>query len=210
MAMRIIDRLQGGEAGGPGGAGQAGRNLDEIKRRLHQAVLDRVDVGAVAALPREQVRNRLRELVESLVQKEGLNLAVSERDLMVTGILDEITGLGPLEAILADPAVSDILVNGPDIIYVERGGRLEQVDARFRDDAHLINTISRIVGRVGRRVDESSRSVRSAPPSRRPGHAPTPPPIASPGTGCSAVPTSPPASDRPWPGALGLRSWGRR
>ena len=159
MAMRIIDRLQGGEAGGPGGAGQAGRNLDEIKRRLHQAVLDRVDVGAVAALPREQVRNRLRELVESLVQKEGLNLAVSERDLMVTGILDEITGLGPLEAILADPAVSDILVNGPDIIYVERGGRLEQVDARFRDDAHLINTISRIVGRVGRRVDESSPMV---------------------------------------------------
>jgi pilus assembly protein CpaF len=154
MAMRIIDRLQGGEAGGA-----QGRNLDEIKRRLHQAVLDRVDVGAVAALPREQVRNRLRELVENLVQKEGLNLSPVERDAVVNGILDEITGLGPLEAILADDSISDILVNGPNVIYVERGGRLEQIDARFRDDAHLVNIISRIVGRVGRRVDESSPMV---------------------------------------------------
>lgn len=155
MAMRIIDRLQGGD-----GSGQAqGRNLDEIKRRLHQAVLDRVDVGAVAALPREQVRNRLRELVENLVQKEGMNLSSVERDVVVTGILDEITGLGPLEAILADNSISDILVNGPDTIYVERNGRLEQWEGRFRDDAHLVNTISRIVGRVGRRVDESSPMV---------------------------------------------------
>ncbi|MCK6570739.1 CpaF family protein [Myxococcota bacterium] len=155
MAMRIIDRLQGGD-----GTGQAqGRNLEDIKRRLHQAVLDRVDVAAVAALTRDQVRNRLRELVENLIQKDGMNLSPVERDVVVTGILDEITGLGPLEAILADDTVSDILVNGPDTIYVERGGRLQQIDARFRDDAHLVNTISRIVGRVGRRVDESSPMV---------------------------------------------------
>jgi len=153
MAMRIIDRLQGGE-GGP-----KGRDLDELKRKLHQMVLDRIDVGAVAALTREQVRTRLRDLVESLVQKEGINLAPTERDLVVTSILDEITGLGPLEAILADSTISDILVNGPDVIYVERSGRLERVDAHFRDDAHLVNTITRIVGRVGRRVDESSPMV---------------------------------------------------
>jgi pilus assembly protein CpaF len=153
MAMRIIDRLQGGE-GGP-----KGRDLDELKRKLHQMVLDRIDVGAVAALTREQVRTRLRDLVESLVQKEGINLAPTERDLVVTSILDEITGLGPLEAILADPTISDILVNGPEVIYVERSGRLERVDAHFRDDAHLVNTITRIVGRVGRRVDESSPMV---------------------------------------------------
>ncbi len=153
MAMRIIDRLQGGE-GGP-----KGRDLDELKRKLHQMVLDRIDVGAVAALTRDQVRTRLRDLVESLVQKEGINLAPTERDLVVTSILDEITGLGPLEAILADPTISDILVNGPDVIYVERSGRLERVDAHFRDDAHLVNTITRIVGRVGRRVDESSPMV---------------------------------------------------
>jgi pilus assembly protein CpaF len=155
MAMRIIDRLQGGD-----GTGQAqGRNLEDIKRRLHQAVLDRVDVAAVAALTRDQVRNRLRELVENLIQKDGMNLSPVERDMVVTGILDEITGLGPLEAILADDTISDILVNGPDTIYVERAGRLQQIDARFRDDAHLVNTISRIVGRVGRRVDESSPMV---------------------------------------------------
>jgi len=155
MAMRIIDRLQGGD-----GSGQAqGRNLEDIKRRLHQAVLDRVDVAAVAALSRDQVRSRLRELVENLIQKEGMNLSPVERDVVVTGILDEITGLGPLEAILADETVSDILVNGPETIYVERAGRLSQIDARFRDDAHLVNTISRIVGRVGRRVDESSPMV---------------------------------------------------
>jgi len=153
MAMRIIDRLQGGE-GGP-----KGRDLDELKRKLHQMVLDRIDVGAVAALTREQVRTRLRDLVESLVQKEGINLAPTERDLVVTSILDEITGLGPLVAILADPTISDILVNGPEVIYVERSGRLERVDAHFRDDAHLVNTITRIVGRVGRRVDESSPMV---------------------------------------------------
>ena len=144
MAMRIIDRLQGGE-GGP-----KGRDLDELKRKLHQMVLDRIDVGAVAALTREQVRTRLRDLVESLVQKEGINLAPTERDLVVTSILDEITGLGPLEAILADSTISDILVNGPDVIYVERSGRLERVDAHFRDDAHLVNTITRIVGQIGR------------------------------------------------------------
>jgi len=153
MAMRIIDRLQGGE-GGP-----KGRDLDELKRRLHQMVLDRIDVGAVAALTREQVRTRLRDIVENLVQKEGINLAPTERDVVVTSILDEITGLGPLEGILADPSISDILVNGPNTIYIERNGRLERVDAHFRDDAHLVNTITRIVGRVGRRVDESSPMV---------------------------------------------------
>ncbi len=154
MAMRILDRLQGGTEG-PGNA----RNLEDIKRRLHQAVLERLDMAAVAAMPREQLRLRLRELVESLIQREGTTLSTVERDVVITSILDEITGLGPLEALLADNDISDILVNGPNTIYVERAGRLEKVDARFRDDAHLINTISRIVGRVGRRVDESSPMV---------------------------------------------------
>ncbi len=156
MAMRIIDRLTTGQ---DGAGGPAGRNLDDLRRRLHQQVIDRIDVAAVAALPREQLRARLREIVERLVQQEGLNLSGPEAESVIVGILDEITGLGPLEVILADSTVSDILVNGPATIYVERHGRLEQVDARFRDDAHLINTISRIVGRVGRRIDESSPMV---------------------------------------------------
>lgn len=157
MAMRIIDRLTVGQEGP--GAGQQGRNLDQIRKRLHQQVIDRLDVAAVSSLPRDQLRARLRELVERLVQQEGLNLSAHESESVIVGILDEITGLGPLEGLLADPAVSDILVNGPDTIYVERHGRLERVDARFRDEAHLVNTISRIVGRVGRRIDEASPMV---------------------------------------------------
>ncbi len=155
MAMRIIDRLATGQDPNQ----PAARNLDNLRRSLHQKVIDRLDVAAVANLTSDQLRTRLRDIVEKVVQAEGLNLSQVERDSVIKGILDEITGLGPLEEILADPRVSDILVNGPNVIYVERGGRLEQVDAHFRDEAHLLNTISRIVGRVGRRVDESSPMV---------------------------------------------------
>ncbi len=155
MAMRIIDRL----TTNADGSQPAGRNLDNLRRGLHQKVIDRLDVAAVASLTPEQLRTRLKDIVERVVQAEGLNLSAVERDSTIKSILDEITGLGPLEELLADARVSDILVNGPNVIFVERGGRLEQVDAHFRDDAHLINTISRIVGRVGRRVDESSPMV---------------------------------------------------
>ena len=154
MAMRIIDRLATGEPGAP-----VGRNLDDLRRKLHQQVIDRLDVAAVANLTTEQLRTRLRDIVERLVTSEGLNLSPVERDAINKSVLDEITGLGPLEDILADGEVSDILVNGPDVIFVEKSGRLQQWPARFRDNQHLINTISRIVGRVGRRVDESSPMV---------------------------------------------------
>lgn len=151
---RLINRLAGSGEGQP-----QGRNLDDIRRRMHQEVIDRIDVVAVAQLDREQTRARLRDIVERMVQQEGLNLSAVEREGIIVGVLDEITGLGPLEGLLADTAVSDILVNGPDTIYVERKGKLERVNARFRDNAHLINTISRIVGKVGRRVDEASPMV---------------------------------------------------
>ena len=156
MAMRIIDRLT---VGVDGQNKPASRNLDDVRRRLHRQVIDRLDVAAVANLSAEQLKARLRDIVERLVAAEGMNLSSTEHESIIVGIVDEITGLGPLEGLLGDPAVSDILVNGPDTIYVERQGKLEQVDARFRDEAHLVNTISRIVGRVGRRVDESSPMV---------------------------------------------------
>ena len=155
--MRIIDRLTVGIDGDKAQPG--GRNLDDIRRRLHRQVIDRLDVAAVANLTPDQLKQRLRDIVERLVTGEGLNLSTTERESVIGGIVDEITGLGPLEGLLGDPTISDILVNGPDTIYIERSGRLEQVPARFRDEAHLINTISRIVGRVGRRIDESSPMV---------------------------------------------------
>ena len=155
MGMRILDRLATGQPA----KSEANSKFDGLVRRLHQQVIDRIDVTTVAELSGEELRTRLREIVERLLESEGEDLGPEEREGIITGLLDEITGLGPLEAIMADPAVSDILVNGPKTIYIERGGKLEQVPTHFRDNAHLIHTISRIVGRVGRRIDESSPMV---------------------------------------------------
>ena len=155
MATRsLIDRLNSGGEKTP-----QSRNLDDLRRRMHQQLIDRIEVVAVSQLDHDQLRTRLRDIVERMVHAEGINLSSVEREGIIVGVLDEITGLGPLEALLADDAISDILVNGPDTIYVERRGKLSQVEARFRDNAHLVNTISRIVGKVGRRIDEASPMV---------------------------------------------------
>jgi len=135
------------------------RDLNEIKRLLHQQVIDRLDLNQATLLTKEQLGARLKDIIDRVVTSEGLNLSPAERSDMVTSLIHEITGLGPLEELLDDPDVSDILVNGPNTIYVERRGRLEQVQAHFRDNEHLVNIIGRIVGRVGRRVDESSPMV---------------------------------------------------
>lgn len=142
-----------------GSAGVSSRDLNELRKQLHQQVIDRLDLAQAATLTKDQLAGRLRDIIDRAVQSEGVNLSPSERDDMVTSLIHEITGLGPLEVIMADPAVSDILVNGPETIFVERHGRLEKVDAHFRDNEHLVNIISRIVGRVGRRVDEASPMV---------------------------------------------------
>ena len=148
-----LDRLAGQQQG------VSARDLNEIKRKLHQQVIDRMDLTTASTLTKDQLSARLKDLVEKIVASESYQLSPVERDDLVIGLINEITGLGPLEGILNDPGVSDILVNGPDTIYIEKKGKLERVDARFRDNAHLINIISRIVGRVGRRVDESSPMV---------------------------------------------------
>jgi len=135
------------------------RDLNEVRKQLHQQVIDRLDLSQAASLTNEQLSSRLKDIIDRAVQAEGLNLSSSEREDMVTSLIHEITGLGPLEVIMSDPAVSDILVNGPDTIFVERYGRLEKVEAHFRDNEHLVNIISRIVGRVGRRIDEASPMV---------------------------------------------------
>ena len=141
------------------GKGVSSRDLNEVRKQLHQQVIDRLDLAQAATLTNEQLSSRLKDIIDRAVQAEGLNLSITEREEMVTSLVHEITGLGPLETIMTDPAVSDILVNGPDTIFVERHGRLEKVEARFRDNEHLVNIISRIVGRVGRRIDEASPMV---------------------------------------------------
>ncbi|RMH40200.1 MAG: CpaF family protein [Deltaproteobacteria bacterium] len=134
-------------------------DMVSIARRLHQKILDRLDLAKLSQMPVEQLRGRLRATVEQLVAAEGLAMAESERLALADQIVDELVGHGPLEPLLNDPTVSDVLVNGHDRVYVERNGKLELTDVRFRDERHLIHTIQRMVARVGRRIDESSPMV---------------------------------------------------
>ncbi len=162
--MRLSERLGRKEPGGgerlserPGlGAPAPIQDLQSITARLHPKILDRLDLQAIAQLSPDELKGRLRTLVEQLVVAERMAVSESEREAIVAGILDELTGLGPLETLLKDPSISDVLVNGHDRVFVERNGKLVQVDIRFRDDRHLIHTIQRMVARVGRRIDESS------------------------------------------------------
>lgn len=135
------------------------------KTRLHQMVISRVDLAAVEAMPYEQLRSYIRQLVQILIDEKPLGsdkpLQVNEqeRSQLITELQDEILGLGPLEPLMADPSISEILVNGYDTVYVEREGLLEPTSVRFNDDAHLRKIIDKIVNRVGRRIDEASPMV---------------------------------------------------
>ncbi|WP_153108954.1 CpaF family protein [Propionivibrio limicola] len=126
---------------------------------MHMALLDRIDLEAMETLTPERLRDELRNLVEKLLQEENVVINEQERRGLVRDIQYEMLGLGPLEPLLADPTISDILVNNSQQIYVERCGVLEQSDVTFVDDAHLMKIIDKIVSRVGRRIDESSPMV---------------------------------------------------
>jgi pilus assembly protein CpaF len=130
----------------------------KIKNDVHQKVIDKVNLDR-PDLIREENRDRLGLEIRNLMNQENIPLARAERERMVKEILDEVYGLGPLEPLLSDPSVSDILVNGYSKVYVERRGLLETTAVEFNDDEHLRRIIDRIVSRVGRRVDESSPMV---------------------------------------------------
>jgi pilus assembly protein CpaF len=130
-----------------------------LKSKLHGQLLGRIDLDVLGQLTPQKLREELGELVEKLLQESRVALNAAEHQAMVRDIQDEVMGLGPLEPLLADPTVSDILVNGYDRVYVERFGRLELTDVTFSDSAHLMKIIDKIVSRIGRRVDESSPMV---------------------------------------------------
>src|SRR5712692_3853654 len=132
----------------------------QLKAALHEQIVDRLDLQSLQRLSPAELRAELSRIVGSTVEA-GTQLPLNrrEREQLVQELIDEILGLGPLEALLRDPTISDILVNTFSTIYVERGGRLESTALRFRDNHHLLQTINRIVSRVGRRVDESSPMV---------------------------------------------------
>jgi pilus assembly protein CpaF len=136
-----------------------GGNADsyhELKHELHQKLIEKIDLQTIEKLPREQLRDELRLILNQLLALSDLPLNRVEREQMVEELLDEVTGLGPLEPLLADTTISDIMVNGYATCYIERFGKLELTPVRFRDNAHLQQIITRIVSRVGRRIDESS------------------------------------------------------
>jgi pilus assembly protein CpaF len=131
----------------------------DLKARIHQKLLERVDLTVMESLTPERLKEELKVMVERLLAEENTALNESERRNLVRDIQHEMLGLGPLEPLLADPTISDILVNTYQQIYVERRGKLELTDIRFSDDAHLMKIIDKIVSRVGRRIDESSPMV---------------------------------------------------
>jgi pilus assembly protein CpaF len=127
----------------------------ELKHELHQKLIEKIDLQTIEKLPRDQLRDELRLILNQLLATSDLPLNRVEREQMVEELLDEVTGLGPLEPLLADTTISDIMVNTFSTTYVERFGKLELTNVRFRDNAHLQQIIQRIVARVGRRIDES-------------------------------------------------------
>jgi pilus assembly protein CpaF len=133
----------------------------EFKARIHDRLLDLIDLSIIDTLDRQDLIVQIRQVVENILREEtyDLPLNLNEREKIFTEVLDEVLGLGPLEPFLKDPTVSDILVNTFKQIYVERFGKLEATDGRFKDDAHLMKIIDKIVSSVGRRIDESTPMV---------------------------------------------------
>jgi len=135
------------------------RSYQELKSRIHQKLLDRVDLAVMESLSPDRLQEELRILVERLLSEETLAINEAERKSLVRDIQHEVLGLGPIEPLLADPTISDILANTYRQVFVERAGKLELTDVRFENDAHLMKIIDKIVSGIGRRVDESSPMV---------------------------------------------------
>src|SRR5690349_16063179 len=133
--------------------------MQQIKGRIHRRLLERLNLSNLDRLDRSQVAEAIRKVVHDLITQESVPLNFEERDLVVGQVLDEIFGLGPLEPLIQDPEVSDILVNTYKQVYIERHGRLERTEVMFQDDRHLLQIIDRIVSAVGRRIDDSSPMV---------------------------------------------------
>jgi pilus assembly protein CpaF len=143
----------------PGQSSERASYLSQLKVRIHQQLVNRLDVQNLRVLPPETVRGEVRVLIRELCQNEKGLINSADQERLMDEVMDETFGLGPLETLLKDPTISDILVNRFDRVYCERKGRIELSEVRFRDNAHLRQIIDRIVGLVGRRIDETSPMV---------------------------------------------------
>ena len=131
----------------------------ELKANIHRKLLDRLNLEALAQADRPRAESEIRTVVTGLLVEHGAPISLAERETLFGELIDEVFGLGPLEPLLRDPTISDILVNTYENVFVERGGVLERVPAQFQDNKHLLRVIDRIVSAVGRRVDDSSPMV---------------------------------------------------
>src|SRR2546421_552755 len=161
LRERLIRETAGSppNGNGPGQDGNGQSSFQEMKSRLHRTLINRMDLTKLATLTPEQVHAEVSRLAESVLAQDAMPLSLSERERLVNDVQHELFGLGPLEPLLADNTISDILVNTYSTIYVERRGKLETTNVAFKDDEHLMRVIERIVSSVGRRIDESSPMV---------------------------------------------------
>src|ERR1700686_1075974 len=146
-----------------------------VKTAIHRKLIQKLNLDRLTEANREDVRREVGQILEQLVVGESTPMNLQERERLAQEVLDEVFGLGPLEPLLADPTISDILVNGHRRVYIERKGLLEQTGIQFRDDAHLMAIIDRIVSAIGRRVDESSPMANPLLPAGSRVNAITPP-----------------------------------
>ena len=133
--------------------------MDGFKADIHRILISRLDLEKLSRVNSNQARQAVAGLINDIIAEQKVPLSFEEQEQVQSDLLDEVFGLGPLEALLKDPKISDILINGKNSVFVEKGGLLRKVDTSFRDDRHLLQIIDRIVSRVGRRVDESSPMV---------------------------------------------------
>src|SRR3954462_9774848 len=138
---------------------QGSKSFEELKRLIHGKLVDKLDLSRVSDLDGDTLRREIRLVVERLCDTENPLLNRMERERLIDEVLDETFGFGPLEVLLKDPTVRPILINGPQKIFVERRGKMEKSDVKFRDNEHLLQIIDRIVSKIGRRVDETSPMV---------------------------------------------------
>ena len=137
-------------------ASSASGTVEEAKRIIQPKVMDRLDISAASKLPKEELSSQLGEIVGEILFEDKLRLNAPEKEAVIELILADMLGLGPLEPLLADEAITDIMVNGPHQVYIEKGGKLQVTDVTFRDNDHVMNVARRIVAHVGRRVDETT------------------------------------------------------
>ena len=134
-------------------------NLENFKAEVHRTLLSKLDLEKLSRINSSQARQAVSSIINEIISDRRVPLSFDEQEKIQTDLLDEVFGLGPLEPLLKDPKISDIMVNDKDHVFIEKGGLIQRADCSFRDDRHLLQIIDRIVSRVGRRVDESSPMV---------------------------------------------------